>query len=102
MALTVRRLWVSRTEQVVNVVVVLDDDDRLRPVALAVVADHDIPVITSIGLPDDHRVQSTEPPGPLRAPPRPPHPEALPPASTPPTRLVGDRGARVSPDAPRG
>lgn len=101
MALTVRRLWVSRTEGMVNVVVVLDDDDRLRPVTLAVTTTGDGPVITAIGLPDDHRIRSTEPPGPLAATPRPPHPEALPPATTPPTRLVGDR-PRVNPDAPRG
>lgn len=91
-ALAVRRVVVDRQERVTNVVVVLDDGTRPRPVAVALTVGPDPQVIT-IGLPEDQSTRPVDPPAALADAGHLPHPEALPRPGTPPTRLVPARPA---------
>lgn len=53
-SLSLVRVWAQRHGQVANVVVVLRDGHRARPVALAMEVDRPDPRIIALGLPEDH------------------------------------------------
>ena len=53
-ALSLVRVWAQRHDHVANVVVVLRDGPRARPVAVAIEVDRPDPRIIALGLPEDH------------------------------------------------